>query len=1161
MKTLSNNQHIWLKLLGMALLAFGVIGHVKPVEAKLDPFYIVRGSSYNTSSPRILFLLDSSGSMAHTLEHYPLASPKNKRCLWHQCEDAEAGIKQSRVHAARDVITELAAANKDKAEFALMTYGNTPPPDPGTLLDTPQPCEALVDNPPLVAGQEYRFTWVETYVNNQPGDGWISSYHTDVLNPFGTQGAWALCGDNLPFPYLRHDDLGSFSLPNNSNDPLPDAPLYTTQSDENGYRDSANYSRQVQFFPRWIGRRGNLDCGNDFHEAIALNSHGDFDGASDAEKLNNVCGRDWYYWPYVDGDPGYSEYSALNYDGFRHSEGREDGTGIEWFQPGDKGDVIRLGTSRHDWKTDGALYAPFYSAAVMADNTISPEDKGPWSIDDAWFMFDAISSKNYTGGADSSGGTPLKDAVGDLSKYVNIDLDDNITGPKGALEMSNKPFSHSNAASYMAFLRLAEDDAICRPATMIIVSDGIPDPWSSQGGTNAYTRLRSFRRVLGIPTYLVAFTEEVYAAALNNERINQIACAATGANSDVDPCGGGNDFSQWDTCADPLDPANNCAWKTQNQDELKAALTEIITQALEADVPGGSPTVANDFQLADPNDPEAGQAALQTSIEGWTETPAWVGHVARKACDDPDPDNPMQLADYCQAVIDEPLTTDEVETFGPCPLSRVWDAGECLQLTDWTARRIYTHDYNNNVFRVAEPDGSPTAEFIALVELLDSQGKIDPALSIDGVEKAAEIVAMAEWLQGRNMPDDWKLSGMPNAAPILIRRVPEYDSSFLPTVGIRDPHCAGRRNAQGDNVPTSLEQFSISAWNTTAGGGFQDHYDYAEAVVVGDDFGVLHGFHYDSGNELFGFVPLALLNNSRRLSLGDSALYGQDPELTDHVFGIASTVNAGWAWDEDAGTWRHLAVFGMGPGGTEIITLDVSHMGRVQTDDPIEVVWTTTTTANAADYADTLGETWSRPALTYAVPNDSMSVEPKAYMVFGSGYREGAGGPERGRTVWAVDAITGETVTQRALMELPAADTTYDLEDDYAAVSDIAVSSHCLSRYWGEMQEAYWVDPAGRLFRWDLATAASDVESFPHTSDGGGVWVDNGDDFSVALESFRFPACQGVGAFDCTVNAIGPNSNKGDVFTFSPAVVANNRIDSLADPGTILPIGATGISS
>ena len=335
MKTPANthrNRGALLKLLGLALLAFGVLGHVQSAEAKLDPFYVVTGASYSQSSPRILFLLDSSGSMAHTMEHYPLAKTKNKRCQWDECEDGGAGIKQSRIHAARAVISELALANKYKAEFGLMTFGNIPPPDGTKDLPVPLPCEALVNNGPLVKGQTYRFTWVETYVNNQPGDKSLSSYHTDIVNPFGTQGAWTLCGDNMPFPYLRHDNLGGFSLPNNSNTPLSDVePLYLTESDETAFRDAANYSRPVQFFPRWIGRRGNLDCSDPAQKLTAERSLGDFDGANQAQKLANVCGRDFYYWPYVDGNPGYSEYSALNYDGFRHSEGAENGKTIDWY--------------------------------------------------------------------------------------------------------------------------------------------------------------------------------------------------------------------------------------------------------------------------------------------------------------------------------------------------------------------------------------------------------------------------------------------------------------------------------------------------------------------------------------------------------------------------------------------------------------------------------------------------------------------------------------------------------------------------------------------------------------------------------------------------------------------------------------------------------------
>ncbi|EDM77901.1 type IV pilin biogenesis protein, putative [Plesiocystis pacifica SIR-1] len=289
------------------------------------------------------------------------------------------------------------------------------------------------------------------------------------------------------------------------------------------------------------------------------------------------------------------------------------------------------------------------------------------------------------------------------------------------------------------------------------------------------------------------------------------------------------------------------------------------------------------------------------------------------------------------------------------------------------------------------------------------------------------------------------------------------------------------------------------------------------------------------------------------LSLNGTTNFGQPTDLDGHVFGLAATVNNAIIYDESASQWRHLAVFGLGPGGSQLVAMDVSHMGRP--DDPFDIVWTTSTTGNEQDYADTLGETWSRPALTYAVPNDEMSVEPKAYLVFGSGYRDGAGDLERGRTMWMVDAATGETNVSKALLPLPASDTTYDDLDDITSVTDIAVGSHCLSRYWGEMQEAYMIDPAGRLFRWDIAADSSDVDSFPHVADSGGAWPLNSDGFAVATEAFRFPACQSTDEFNCSIAAIGPSGNKGDVFTFAPAIAANNRIDDVDDPGTTLPTG------
>ncbi|NVB38695.1 type IV pilin biogenesis protein [Pseudenhygromyxa sp. WMMC2535] len=1110
------------------MLAFGVFGYAARSEARLDPFYIIRGQSFGQVKPRILFLLDNSGSMGMDETYKPGATYPDTKCWWDNCEDEDAGFLQSRIHASRQVIRELIADNEDRADFALMTFGNAVPP---TSVDTiPEPC---ID---LDTAEERRFTWIENV--NQP----YSTQWKPASNPFGGQGFWLLCGDNRPFPYLRHDDLGGISMPNNSTAELADQPLYLSEGTLTDYEDSSNYVRKVQFFPRFVGRRANLDCSDSNQEAIALNSWGDW-GNDDAAKLSSVCGRDFYYWPYVDGNPGYSYYDGQSANNFSHQECTDNDTCAT-----ETDETHRLGVVRRNQLIGTTLYAPFYSQAVIDDPGIAAADKGPLTTEDARLMLDGITDKQYAGGSDVTGGTPMKVAMGQPKYAVYLDADNNITGLKAVVPVSNAPFAHETVAHYLAFMRTNGADQVCRPLSLIIVTDGQPDPWWKQGGSDLYERLRDTRRMLGVKTYFIALSDGVVADAETFDRAQQMACAASGAEDITTPCAGANDLD-WDTCRDPEDPANDCAYLASNHEELSEALVDIITQDVDTEVPGGAPTVANDFQLSDPDDPLSDQAAVQTSISAWTDTPPWRGHVVREACDEEDPDNPGVLTDYCQNANDLAIDTEEEESFGPCAIGRAWDAGECLLDTAPTDRRLYTHDESNQRIKIHEA-GAATGAFTSLVMSLDSQGKIDPPLTAGN--ESAEIQAMVDLLIGVDLPDDWKLPGLSNAAPLLVRRVPEHDNNFLPSVGISDPHCAGRRNAQGDDVPDTLKSFSSQAWATTSGSGFGVHYDYAEAVLIGDDFGVLHAFHYDSGNELFGFLPMALINNARVLSVNGPSNFGQPNSLDDHVFGIASTANAGWVFDDDANKWRHLAVFGLGAGGTEIVAIDVAHMGRLQDDDPFDVLWTSSTSGIAGDYADTLGETWSRPALTYGVPNHQMSLEPKGYLVFGSGYSDGVGDAHRGRVMWVVDAITGETVTEKAYLAPPASGTTYDTDEDVAAVSDIAVSSHCLSRYWGEMEEAYVADPAGRLYRWDLATETSNVSSFPHAADSGGTWAKDGQGYALATEAFRFPACQGTGDFSCTINAIGSVGTKGDVFTYPPAVVANNRIDSIEDPGELL---------
>ena len=1120
---LSRRRSRMVQLLAAVVLLVGLFGLARDSEARLDPFYIVRGQSYGELAPRILFVVDTSGSMSFE-QPWP-----DTRCTWEECESQGPG--RSRIHVAREVIQSLVAEGEGTASFSLMTFGMAAPPQNASQV--PEECYSWDWD------EWERFTWIP--YTNQPYNGW-----TPLTNAFGGEGTWVLCGDNRPFPYLRHDDLGGFSLPNNSSETLADAPLYTTKSTYSAFKSGANYDRKVQWFPRYMGRRVNLDCSDDQQHAIAKGTYGDW-GNNNGAKNNNVCGRDFYYWPYVDGYPGYSHYSGYSANSMWHIEC--DDQNDCWST---NSRVHRLGVNRRNYSRGATLYAPFYSKAVLESNAVDDDEKGPLDDEDAALMIEGLTAETYAGGLDVSGGTPWATAIGNVDSYVSANGQGNFSA-KGAMNWSNAAFSHRSVASYLSFLTMVSDDDVCRPTSAILLTDGQPSPWSSEGGSKLYQRVRKLRSKLGVKTYLVGFSEGSWNDPTSWSRMHHFACAAAGSNNNWAPCNGTSNFD-WDTCRDPEDPGDGCAWLAGSSAELSEALSAIIAGIVETDVPGGAPTVANDFSAPSGGiDDDDGQAAVQTSLEAYTRAPAWLGHVVRSACSDEDPENPGQLAEYCQNAIDLPLDSEEQESFGPCPLGRVWDAGECLQQTPWAARRLYTHGFDNELIRIAE-SGTPTPEFVGLVTQLNSQGKIDPPLTPGN--ESAEIKAMVELVHGATGPDEWKLPGLANSAPILIRRVPRYNANFLPSVGIRDPHCAGRRNVVGDNIPSTLQAFASSAWDLSTEGGFAEHYEYAEAVLVGDDFGLLHAFHYDSGNELFGFLPLALVNNARVLSVNAQGLgFGQPEDLSQRVYGIASTVNAGWAYDEETTSWRHLAVFGLGPGGSEILALDVSHMARLAADDPVDVLWTSSTSELAGDYADTLGETWSRPALTYAVPGDEMSLEPKAYLVFGSGYREGVGDPRRGRVVYMVDALTGSTTTNRALVSVPPAGSTYDALDDVAAISDIAVGSHCLSRYWGEMQEAYWADPAGRLYRWDLGADFADVDSFPHLADSGGTWPEDGDGFALATPAFRFPACQGTAEFNCSVGSFSSPSTKGDVFTYSPAVVAARRIDDIDDPGDVLPAG------
>ena len=1041
-------------------------------RARLQPYYVLRTATTDTTiRPRILFVLDTSGSMGNQAKLGLL------ECQWNECEEpAHYGtIRESRIGVARRVIRETITATGAQAKFALMTFDQNAAFTPTT---NPAKCTDIA--------ADRRFQWVDQF--------WYNSPPMPLNRHPGHQGAWRLCmGKQIrPYAYLRWDNLGVGAVvtANNQTGALPPSPLISTAQAD--ITQLSNATRKVQWFPRFMGIRFHPDDTTDPGRVISRASNGDY-GTNNATKDLQVWGHDFYYWPYVDGFPGYANF-------------RTSPTSTTGPSP----NLAGIAASQSSTNNAGKLFAPFY--LDLSDTAVPVDANTPDSEEEALSIVVSNVSRSIEGGVDAAGETPWASTVGDI--------------PALPIQ-SNSVYSHQTIASYLAFVNSVESPDYCAPTTAVLITDGNPSP-TAEGGALLYQRLAALRRQLDTKVYVVGFF-------LNSNDLNSMACAGAGAcdgASCATPCDD-TPADGWDTCNNPANPAGQCAYLSNTAIELQTALTKIVKAVTNFDLPSGPASTANEFGVsgADGN----AIAALQTSINATTEFPSWKGHVIRSYCEFTDPDT-GDLLPACTPPSPEFPDESAEETFGPCPQSRAWDAGECLALTEWNDRRLYTHDANNDLVPIANPDGTASGGFIAE---LSAQGIVSGA---QAEQRADEIAA---FVLGRDAPDDWKLPGLANSAPIIVQRVPKYDAARIPSVAIRDPHCGGRMLGAADGVPASLEDYAQEVWDADNRlGSPSAHYEAQEAVLVGDDFGVLHAFQLDSGNELWGLVPRFLLASLAEKSSLGAANYGQPKEIEDHKYGLAGTINRGWVFDDrDADPalhrWRQLAIMGMGAGGTEHLVLDVSHMSPQSPLGPFEVLWTTEDAGLKAQYDLYNGETWARPAMGYHVPGENSTQEPDAFFVMGSGYPTAGGGTDQGRTLLRTDALSGAIVEHAVL---PAVDPSDTFEPAFGTVTDAAVATHCLSRLWAEMQEVYVTDPAGRLFRWDLGRETG------HEADSGGAW---GTAAKPAIAD-PIPACEGAGD-TCTVSA----GNRGESFTFPPAVTSNDRLDDITSVSSAGPTTPT----
>ena len=428
-------------------------------NAELDPYYVLRGLSFGTTKPRVLFVLDTSGSMGWR------ARAGDELCRFNQCEDG-TGDQLSRIAAARRSIDQVIASTQAGADFALMTFKQLRPPT--SSYEIPSLCSTY----DYYTGRYiyHRFIWFDRY----NGTYNPTMYWADL---FGSAGRWALCGENRPFPYLRWDNLGVGSKisKDDQTGSVPTSPLIA--SDRTSMYTRTNMTRKVQFFPKYMGVRVNLNSDTDPSRNLLNATYGDY-GNSSTDRLSKVWGQDFYYWPYVDGFPGYTVHEV--YDGSYYIGNAGVNAWVEW---------------------DGAtLYSPFY--LKDPDDRIPDAYAGPASLDEATQGVRTPVSSMVTGGLDAHGGTPWLTTIGDVTASTKFD---------------NRTYSHSTVASYLKMVREVSDDDICVPQVAVLLTDGDPSP--GEGGSVLYQRLSNLRRVLDTKVYVVGFVHD-------SPTLTAMACAA-----------------------------------------------------------------------------------------------------------------------------------------------------------------------------------------------------------------------------------------------------------------------------------------------------------------------------------------------------------------------------------------------------------------------------------------------------------------------------------------------------------------------------------------------------------------------------------------------------------------------------------------------------------
>lgn len=313
-------------------------------------------------------------------------------------------------------------------------------------------------------------------------------------------------------------------------------------------------------------------------------------------------------------------------------------------------------------------------------------------------------------------------------------------------------------------------------------------------------------------------------------------------------------------------------------------------------------------------------------------------------------------------------------------------------------------------------------------------------------QKDAAAANLVNYLRGQHTKEDY-LAG--NVERLYRKR----DKSLGTIVGSQPLYV--RKAPTLEYSDSGYQQFKTTQQSSTA---------TRAMVYVGGNDGMLHAFEESTGNELWAFVPTAVMPKMAQLA---SVNYG-------HKFLVDGTPISGDVYDTDSNTWKTIIVGGLNAGGRSYYALDVTNPAEPK--GLWEFSGGTGKTCHAnraaaigqAEDCD-LGYSFGRPVIT-KLANGTWVV------LLTSGYNNTSPGDGKNH-LFVINAVTGR------IIDKITTNIGHGLREINTYVANIAANNTAMRVYGGDLD--------GNIWRFDvndnLAPAGTEATRVGTATDADGV--------------------------------------------------------------------------